>query len=152
MKNIKHEHFLIILIAVFLIGGGIGFFAGKGITNKNLQNPQSGFANRGGQGGMMGGGNRGGQGSGMMRGSGFASGEVSSVDTNSIVVRMRDGSSKIVLYAPSTEIGKFTTGVLSDVVVGKQIMVNGTANSDGSVTATNIQIRPNMPIGKPAKQ
>ena len=146
MKNIKHEHFLIILIAVFLVGGGIGFFAGKGMTNKNLQNPQPGFAGRGGPGGMMGGGR--GQGGGMVRGSGFASGEVSSVDANSIVVKMRDGSSKIVLYAPSTEIGKFTTGMLSDIVVGKQIMVNGTANSDGSVTATNIQIRPNMPTVK----
>ncbi len=152
MKNIKNEHFLLILIAVFLIGGGIGFIAGKGMVNKNPQNPQLGFVNRGGQSGMMNGGNRGGQGGSMMRGGGFASGEVSSVDTNSIVVKMRDGSSKIVLYAPSTEIGKFTTGVLSDVVVGKQIMVSGTANSDGSVTATNIQIRPNMPTGTPTKQ
>lgn len=152
MKNIKQKHFLIILIAVFFVGGGIGFFAGKGMTNRNSQNPQSGFANRGNQGGMTNGSNRGGQGGSMMRGGGFANGEVSSVDANSIVVKMRDGSSKIVLYAPSTEIGKFTTGVLSDVVVGKQIMINGTANSDGSVTATNIQIRPNIPTGTPVKQ
>lgn len=134
---------MIILIAVFLVGGGIGFFAGNGMTNKNIQNPQSGFAGRGGPGGMMGG--------GMPRGGGYASGEVVSVDANSMVVKMRDGSSKIVLYAPSTEISKYATGAISDVVVGKQIMVNGTANSDGSVTATSIQVRPTMPTGA-AKQ
>ena len=40
------------------------------------------------------------------------------------------------------------TGALSDVSVGQNIMANGKTNSDGSITAQTIQIRPAQPQGQ----
>jgi hypothetical protein len=39
-------------------------------------------------------------------------------------------------------------GKTSDITVGKQINIVGTTNSDGSITATQVQLRPAMPQGQ----
>ena len=73
-------------------------------------------------------------------------GQVVSMDANSITVSIpNNGGSKIILYSPTTTVAKTTTGTISDVTVGSTITATGTANSDGSITATAIQIRPAMP-------
>lgn len=97
--------------------------------------------------------NGGGFGGGGMRGAnvdgGFAGGEIISMDDKSITVKLADGGSKIIFLSDSTTISKMTDGTKDDLVVGKQVTVNGTANSDGSVTAQTVQIRPNMaPTGQ----
>ena len=90
----------------------------------------------------MGGGNRG--------GAGFANGEVLSADTSSMIVKMRDGSSKNIILSNSTQVLKSATGTISDVTTGTQVTVVGSANTDGSITAQSVQIRPNMPSSTPA--
>lgn len=134
MKQVKKEHLIAsIAVAIVLMSGCyyMGYQSGKNsITNQ--------FAN-----GMPGGGTRNG---GMGRNiGGNANGEVISKDDTSITVKGRDGSSKIVLYTPTTQVMKSTSGSSTDITVGSQVLVQGKTNSDGSVTAQNISIRPTMP-------
>ncbi len=79
---------------------------------------------------------------GAERGGGFTVGEIISKDEQNLTVKLPDGSSKIVFFSSSTEISKFTEGNSDDLKTGETIMVSGTTNSDGSITASNIQIRP----------
>lgn len=69
-------------------------------------------------------------------------GQVLSKSANSITVQLADGSSRIVFISATTPVEKQTTGTLTDVAVGTNIAVTGTSNSDGSVIASQIQIRP----------
>lgn len=71
----------------------------------------------------------------------FINGEIISKDDQSMTVKLRDGGSKIVFLLGATNIGKMTDGVVADIEVGQQVTVNGSANSDGSITAAAVQIR-----------
>ena len=91
---------------------------------------------------FMGGANRGNQG-------GIVAGEVLSKDDKSLTVRLRDmaspegqAGSRIIFFSNATEVGKFVDGTSEDIEVGKTIVASGTANQDGSFSATSIQLRP----------
>jgi len=133
------------IIVIVIIVAAAAFFGGMTYVKSTRQN----FAkqNLGGQQmGAAGVGMR-----GIRTGSGFASGEIIAKDDpaedgagKSITIKLQDGGSKIVFFSDSTEISKFASGSASDLVTGQSVMANGTTNSDGSITAQSIQLRPNI--------
>jgi hypothetical protein len=78
---------------------------------------------------------------GGMMGSGVV-GEILAKDATSITVKLADGGSKIVLLSGSTSISRMAPAAATDLVVGQQVQVSGTANQDGSITAQSVRLSP----------
>lgn len=137
-----------VVIAVVSFFGGVSY--GKGKSNVNSFADRQGSFNQSGTnsqvGRMMGSNTR-----GVNNGGGFTSGEVISMDATSMTIKLRDGGSKIVLFSPASKVEKTVDGAISDVTLGKSVMVTGTTNPDGSVSAISIQMRPTLAIPAPAK-
>ena len=137
MKNVKNNIVLYIIIAL-IIGLGGGFFGGM----KYQESKQPSFSRQfgiGQQGTRMGSGQ---MPSGTRTGMKQTVGEIISQDDKSITVKLQDGSSKIVVLSDQTTINKASEGSKSDLKVGERVGVFGTENSDGSVTAQNVQLNP----------
>jgi len=134
MKN----NIAVFVIIAFIVGGTGGFFGGmqyqKGQRATIGQFVNNGQFNARGSGAI---GARGRNGNG-------ATGTILSVDANSITVKLADGTSKIVLVTGSTSINKATQGAMSDLTVGARVAAFGATNTDGSITATNVQLNPIM--------
>ena len=123
------KKYIIGAVAGAIIIAGTGFYAGDTYA-KNVT-PARGaamgqFAGR----------------TGGMRGGGFTAGEILSKDSSSITIKMQDGSTKIVLMGASTTVTKSAAGTAADLAAGTNVTVSGSANSDSSITAQMIQIRP----------
>ncbi|MCX6791760.1 MAG: hypothetical protein NT149_01855 [Candidatus Gottesmanbacteria bacterium] len=132
MKN----NIVLIAILALIVGSGAGFFAGS--QYQKSQQPSFGQfagAGLGARGGSAPAGARGRNGNG-------AAGTILSVDTNSMTVKLADGGSKIVLLTRTTSINKTATATASDLTVGETVSAFGTTNTDGSITAGNVQINP----------
>lgn len=82
-------------------------------------------------------------------GGGFVNGEIISKDNQSITIKSSDGGSKIILFSNATQIIKTISGTTQDLQVGENITTNGTSNSDGSISAQSIQLRPAPPASAP---
>ncbi|HTK04064.1 MAG TPA: hypothetical protein VL500_00610 [Candidatus Eisenbacteria bacterium] len=150
LKNTAMKKTIMIAAVAALVAGGASFYGGmtyaktkslsarggaQDFRNLSPEERQARFGAAGGPGGR--------QGNRMMGGAGgFVGGEVLSKDDTSVTIKMRDGSTKIVLFADSTEITKQVEGAKADLEVGKNVMVTGKANPDGSVTAQTISLRP----------
>ncbi len=130
MKN----NILITLVIIICIGG-LSFYAGM----KYQQNQQAlisapRFRNQGSAASNQ-------QGRIRMGGRPIV-GEILNMDDKTITVKMPDGSFKIVLFSDTTSISKTSEAVKSDLKIGEKIGIFGTDNSDGTVTAQNIQLNP----------
>jgi len=130
---------LIVIIVVAALVGAVAFFGGMKYQQSKMPTGFRQFA-----GGQFGGGQgtRNGQGQGNRQGFRPVNGDIISADDKSITVKMQDGSSRIVLFSDKTTINKASTGTRDDLKVGETVAVFGTDNSDGSVTAQNIQLNP----------
>lgn len=71
-------------------------------------------------------------------------GEITSQDDKSITVKMQDGSSKIVLLSDTTKFVKAIDGNKDDLKVGETVAIFGVTNSDGSLSAENVQLNPTV--------
>ena len=129
---------LIVTIVVAVLFGIGGFFAGiKYQQSKQRAFPRQLFPSAGQMGGRQGGG-------ATRQGFRAVNGEIISADEKSITVKLQDGSSKIVIVSETTQINKAEQASKGDLKVGEKVAVFGQENSDGSVTAQNIQINPLM--------
>jgi hypothetical protein len=75
-------------------------------------------------------------------GGGFISGQIISKDDKSVTIKDQTGSTKIVYYSDSTKVSKQADGALGDLNKDSNVTVSGKANSDGSIAADTISIRP----------
>lgn len=123
---------MLIAVVLIVVALGGGFFAG-------IQYQKSQRAN------LAGGTFQNGQ---MMRRFGTTQnvrpvrGQVISMDNNSMTIKLQNGNSDIVILAPSTLFVKSATAAATDMKNGDTVMIIGTQNSDGSVTASDVQINP----------
>jgi hypothetical protein len=138
---------IIISVVLLVVGLGAGFLGGYEYRSFALRRSFGNLAT--GSGAQRFTANRNGQGATPAR-AGFVNGSVVAVDDKSITVKMGDGSSKIVLLSDSTTFVNTTSAQKSDLKTGSEVVVSGTTNSDGSVTATNIQINPQFGRPTPA--
>jgi hypothetical protein len=132
VKNAK----VIVPIILVLVGLGVGFFGGYQYRNYRLRRSIGNFAGAAGANGAVAG----------ARG-GAVSGSILSIDASSITVKLADGSTKIVLFSGTTTYSNTVSAAQTDLKVGSEVVVLGAANSDGSVTATSIQINPQFGRG-----
>ena len=137
----------IILVVVLMLAIGGGSF---GIGYKVAQGKNS-FGNfaRNGANQMMARGDRNGQGlgqgqqvGGMMRGNRQIAGEVIALDDKTMTIKMADGSSKIVLLSSTMTISKSIDAPKTELKVGSNVAVFGAQNTDGSQTATTVELDP----------
>lgn len=129
-------------VALVLVFTGAGFYGGmkyqqsqKGNFSGQLGTGQGAFRNsRVGGTGANGTVNRG----------GFrpVAGEIILADDKSITVKLQDDSSKIILINSKTIINKAQIVDKTELKVGEKVSVFGSENTDGSVTAQNVQLGP----------
>jgi hypothetical protein len=68
------------------------------------------------------------------------SGQIVNTGSNTITVKLSDGSSKIVDLTGQTMISKSSKGSASDLTTGQQVTAFGATNSDGSITAQAVNV------------
>jgi hypothetical protein len=68
-----------------------------------------------------------------------ASGEVKSIDGNTLTLTTGQNETKVTL-SDTTAIVKSTSGTTADLAAGQQVMVTGERDADGNVTATQVMI------------
>jgi hypothetical protein len=73
---------------------------------------------------------------------GMLFGQIDSIDANVLLIANPDGQQTRVEVTDTTLIEKNTSVTVADLTVGEAVMVSGSENSDGSVTARSVQVAP----------
>ena len=69
-------------------------------------------------------------------------GQVISVGNGTMTLKLSDGSTKLIVLPSNTNYLKTDQASQSDVKTGETVTVLGTQNSDGSITAQDVQLNP----------
>ena len=136
------QNTIIIFTIVAVIAAGIGFFGGMKYQQSKRSSTFSQFRN----------GNTANSGAVLRGGFRPVSGDIIKADDTSITVKLSDGSTKIVLLTKDTQINKAEQGSKTDLTTGIQVAVFGSENSDGSVTAQNVQLNPQLDMRRVPKE
>ncbi len=140
------KKWMIPVVVVVVVAVGVGcFFGGRASVGSKtptvqeaMQVLQTQFQNGNGANGANGTGFPGAN--GAARRGGAVSGSIIAADASSITVKTSDGSTKIVLLSSNTTVNKVSDGTLADLTNGQNVIVTGTTNGDGTVTATRVQV------------
>ena len=72
---------------------------------------------------------------------GLTVGQVTALGSDSFTLQLANGNSENIFFSSSTQIVEPQPVSISAIQSGTNVMITGTANSDGSMTATTIQVR-----------
>ncbi len=131
-----NKNITIIIIGIIVVGsgsfyGGMMYAQNKDVTT-SLASSQARQSQRGATGGIM---------RGTRNGGGFSAGQIISKDDKSITLKLQDGGSKIIFFTSTTPVTKSVDGSAQDLTIGKEAVITGTSNQDGSISAQSIQLR-----------
>ena len=73
---------------------------------------------------------------------GMTFGEIESIDGNTLTLTTQAGGAMTVLVTDTTLIEKNASVAVSDLVAGDTVIVSGSDNDDGSITARSVQVAP----------
>lgn len=154
LSNHMKQNQIIVFLVAMVIAAGIGFWGGMTYQkNQTLTNFRNG--NFVGRNGSFNGAPNGPNGMMANRRGGQVVGEVLSTDANSVTIKTADGSSKIILLTSTTSIVNSTVASTTDLKAGTKVAIFGNTNTDGSITAQNVQLNPIerfRPSGAPNQQ
>jgi len=146
---------LMLTVIVAIVVGGLAFYGGMLYQKSQRTRVNSGQLQGGPNGVPSGTQTR----NGKTQNNRPVSGEIISVENNTITVKTQDGSSKIVIYSDSTTVSKTSDGSKDDLKIGEQVTVTGSEGTDGTVTAQTMFIGGSMmqqgigmPSGQPPEQ
>lgn len=139
---------MIIAVVLIIVAAAGGFYAGMQYQSGQSRSrfAQGGTFRQGFNGGVVG---QNGQNSNFRP----VRGQVLSMGSNTLTVKLPTGGTEIVVLSGSTVFMNTQKATLSDLKTGDTVNVVGTANSDGSVTASDVQINPpgvQRPAGSPS--
>jgi hypothetical protein len=140
---VKLKTFILMIIAIVLIGGAIGgaFIGGVAVGKNQEKDARSNFP------GQFNGNQNGGTlPTDVPGGNGFigrgTSGTISKIENGVITLTTQNGSTIIINTSSSTTIQKMEAANLSDISIGESVTVMGETQSDGTINATNISVIP----------
>jgi hypothetical protein len=69
-------------------------------------------------------------------------GQIEDIDGNTLVVTSFDGQETRVQVTDTTLVEKYASVTAAELLPGEQVIVSGSENEDGSVTARSVQVAP----------